>query len=90
MVYLGQLVWPDYNSFKVLDTAFFDVCSRVGGRFLFNVITLIMAHGLPWAARLTGQVGAARILFGMGREQALPKIFARLDKRNNPVAEHSG
>ena len=34
---------------------------------------------------LTGQVGAARILFGMGRDSALPKVFARLDKRSNPV-----
>jgi amino acid transporter len=34
---------------------------------------------------LTGQVGAARILFGMGRDNALPKFFARLNQRNNPV-----
>ncbi len=34
---------------------------------------------------LTGQVGAARILFGMGRDNALPKFFARLNRRNNPV-----
>jgi amino acid transporter len=34
---------------------------------------------------LTGQVGAARILFGMGRDNALPRFFARLDRRDNPV-----
>src|SRR5258706_5222825 len=34
---------------------------------------------------LTGQVGAARILFGMGRDNALPRFFARLDRKNNPV-----
>lgn len=82
--YLGQRVWPDYNSFKDLDTAFFDVCSRVGGTFLFNAMAATMAIACLGSA-LTGQVGAARILFGMGRDNALPQFFARLDKRNNPV-----
>lgn len=84
MVYLAQRVWPDYSSFKNLDTAFFDVCELVGGKFLFNAISLIMAVACLGSA-LTGQVGAARILFGMGRDNALPRIFARLDARDNPV-----
>jgi len=82
--YLAQRVWPDYNTFKDLDTAFFDVCSRVGGRFLFNAMALTLAIACLGSA-LTGQVGAARILFGMGRDNALPRFFARLDHRNNPV-----
>ncbi len=83
-VYLAQLVWPDYNSFKDPDTAFFDVCSLVGGQFLFYAMTLIMVVA-SFGSALTGQVGAARILFGMGRDNVLPKFFARLDKRDNPV-----
>jgi putrescine importer len=83
-VYLGQRVWPDYNSFKDLDTAFFDVCQRVGGAALFNALGVIMAVACLGSA-LTGQVGAARLLFGMGRDNALPRIFARLDARNNPA-----
>lgn len=84
MVYLAQRVWPDYTTFKDLDTAYFDVCRLVGGRFLFNAMTLIMAVACLGSA-LTGQVGAARILFGMGRDRALPGFFARLNKKNNPV-----
>ncbi len=82
--YLGQLVWPDYTTFKNLDTAFFDVCSLVGGKFLFDAMTVTMAVACLGSA-LTGQVGAARILFGMGRDNALPRFLARLDCRNNPV-----
>ncbi len=82
--YLGQLVWPDYNSFKNLDTAFFDVCQRVGGRFLLDGMTLTMVVACAGSA-LTGQVGAARILFGMGRDGALPRFLARLDQRQNPA-----
>jgi amino acid transporter len=83
-VYLAQRVWPDYGTFKDLDTAFFDVCSLVGGRFLFDAMTVTLAVACLGSA-LTGQVGAARILFGMGRDNALPRFFARLDRRNNPV-----
>jgi putrescine importer len=88
-VYLGQRVWPDYNTFEHLDaahldTAFYDICAVVGGKFLFNIIALVMGIAC-FGSALTGQVGAARILFGMGRDEALPKFFARLDKRNNPV-----
>lgn len=82
--YLAQIVWPDYSTFKDPDAAFFDVCKLVGGKFLFDAFTLIMAVACLGSA-LTGQVGAARILFGMGRDSALPKFFARLDKQNNPV-----
>jgi putrescine importer len=84
LVYFGQLIWPDYTTFKDLDTAFFDVCKLVGGGFLFNALSIIMAVACLGSA-LTGQVGAARILFGMGRDNALPKIFAKLDRRNNPA-----
>ena len=83
-MYLGQRVWPDYTTIKDPDSAFFEVCRIVGGAFLFNGITLIMAIACLGSA-LTGQVGAARILFGMGRDNALPRVFARLDKHNNPA-----
>jgi len=83
-VYLAQLAWPDYTTFKDPDTAFFDVCRLVGGMFLLNAMAIILAVACLGSA-LTGQVGAARILFGMGRDNALPKFFARLDRRDNPV-----
>jgi len=83
-VYLAQRAWPDYTTFKDPDTAFFDVCTLVGGKFLFNATVLIMVVACLGSA-LTGQVGAARILFGMGRDNALPRFFARLNQRNNPV-----
>ena len=83
-VYLAQRAWPDYTTFKNPDTAFFDVCGLVGGRFLLNAMAILMAVACLGSA-LTGQVGAARILFGMGRDGALPRFFARLDRRDNPV-----
>ncbi len=83
-VYLAQRAWPDYTTFNDPSTAFFDVCKLVGGSFLLNAMAIILAVACLGSA-LTGQVGAARILFGMGRDNALPKFFARLNQRNNPV-----
>ena len=82
--YLGQLVWPDFSKYKDPDTAFFDVCMLVGGKFLFYAFSITMVVACLGSA-LAGQVGAARILYGMGRDGALPAFFARLDKRNNPA-----
>src|SRR5213079_119735 len=70
--YLGARVWPDWHSFPNLETAFMDICRRVGGAILFNamgVILIVAAFG----SGLTGTLGAARLLFGMGRDGVLPK-----------------
>jgi putrescine importer len=83
--YLAQRVWPDWHSFPNLETAFMDVCQRVGGVSLFKVMAGILILACLGTG-LGGQVGAARLLFGMGRDNVLPRrFFAFLDpKRNNP------
>ena len=85
-VYLGQRVWPSYTSFPNVETAFMDVAHRVGGPLLFQALGIILILAAVGAG-LTGQVGAARLLFGMGRDNVLPrKLFAYLDpKRNTPT-----
>jgi putrescine importer len=78
-VYLAQRVWPDYTSFPNVETAFMDVSRRVGGMSLFNAmaLTLIVAS---LGSGLSGQAGAARVLFGMGRDNVLPrKMFGYID-----------
>jgi putrescine importer len=83
LVYLGQLVWPDYMSFRNIDTAFIDVTERVGGFFLLQA-TAIMLVVANIGAGFTAQVGAARLLFGMGRENVLPRrVFGRLHPVHN-------
>jgi len=81
-VYLAQRVWPDYSSFPNVETAFMDVSRRVGGLALFNAMafTLIVAS---LGSGLSGQAGAARVLFGMGRDNALPnKFFAYIHPKS--------
>jgi putrescine importer len=72
--YLGARVWPDWRSFPNLETAFMDICTRAGGLILswsMAVVLIVAAFG----SGLTGTLGAARLLFGMGRDGVLPKKF---------------
>jgi amino acid transporter len=83
--YLGARVWPDWRSFPNLETAFMDICARVGGLVLswsMAFILIVAAFG----SGLTGTLGAARLLFGMGRDGVLPKsFFGRLTPTGTPT-----
>jgi amino acid transporter len=85
LVYLAQLAWPDFQAFKNVETAFMDVTQLVGGGWLFQAMAILLVLANVGAG-LTAQVGAARLLFGMGRDGALPgRVFAYLHpKRNVP------
>jgi amino acid transporter len=85
-VYLAQRVWPDYSTFLTPETAFMDVARVAGGQLLFvayGVMLLISSI----ACGLAGHVGAARLLYSMGRDDVLPKkIFGYLSPiKSNPI-----
>ena len=81
-VYLGQRVWPDYETFPNIETAFMDVTQRVGGVLLFQAVGAIVVVACLGAG-LSGQAGAARLLYGMGRDNMLPRrFFGRLDAKH--------
>jgi putrescine importer len=75
-VYLAQLVWPGRTPFpaSMVDTVFVEVAHRVGGKFLFHLLnaTLLIAN---MGSGIAAQFGAARLLYGMGRSDALPRRF---------------
>ncbi|HEY6291943.1 MAG TPA: APC family permease [Terriglobia bacterium] len=84
-VYLAHQVWPQYGTFPNAETAFMDVYGRVGGAPLFHAMALVLIVAC-FGSALSGQVAAARILFGMGRDGVLPRAFARVNlRRGTPV-----
>jgi amino acid transporter len=72
-VYIAQLVWPASQAFPNKNTAYVFAAARTWAP-LFGIVgvTLIVAN---FGSGLGAQIGAARLLFGMGRSEALPKSF---------------
>jgi amino acid transporter len=66
-----------------IETAFMTVCAQVGGTLLFHAMILAMFIACVGSG-MAGQLGAARLLYGMGKENVLPKrLFSFLDKKRN-------
>jgi len=84
-VYLAQRIWPDYRTLRNPDTAFMDVAQVVGGYRLFAAFGVVLLVS-SLACGLAGHLGAVRLLYGMGRDNLLPRrIFGHLDvDRGNP------
>lgn len=72
-VYVAQLIWPASQHFPDVDTAYVWVAGRAWAP-LFAVVgwTLLLAN---FGSGMGAQLGAARLLYGMGRSNALPKSF---------------
>src|ERR1700730_1100154 len=72
-VYAAQLIWPASQPFPDVDTAFVHVAGRAW-KPMFGIIgaTLLVAN---FGSGMGAQIGAARLLYGMGRSNALPKSF---------------
>lgn len=72
--YLGQLVWPDFQHYPDVDTAFVHIAMRAGGGFLFGLMNLTLVVATIGSG-FASQLAAARLLYGMGRENAIPRKF---------------
>ncbi len=88
-VYVAQLVWPASQPFPNQDQAYVFAAARTWAPLLSIVgLTLLVAN---FGSGMGAQIGAARLLYGMGRSNALPKsFFGAVDEkhrvpRNNVV-----
>ena len=82
-VYAAQLIWPASQPFPDVDTAFVHVAGRTAGPWFFAVVnlTLLVAN---IGSGMGAHMGAARLLYGMGRSNALPKgFFGYIDPRRH-------
>jgi amino acid transporter len=72
-VYAAQLIWPASQPFPNVDTAYVHVAARAWPA-LFVVVgfTLLVAN---FGSGMGAHLGASRLLYGMGRSNALPRSF---------------
>jgi amino acid transporter len=94
-VYLSQASiswaqWPQFLQDMVskfgagneLEKAIIGIANVVGGHLLEVVLAFILLVGSVGSG-VTGQVGAARVMYGMGRDKMLPQgFFGHLDKKH--------
>jgi len=82
-VYAAQLVWgPKPFPQDMVESAFPLVARQIGGFFLFHLLnfTVLIAN---IGSGMGAQLGAARLLYGMGRSDGIPKkFFGALDPKN--------
>jgi amino acid transporter len=88
-VYAAQVIWPAAEPFPNTDTAFTFIAGRAWApMFAIVGFTLLVAN---FGSGMGAQLGAARLLYGMGRSKALPASFfgvvdpKRRVPRNNVV-----
>jgi amino acid transporter len=83
-VYAAQLInpTPDLSTERMVDTAFVHVASQAWAPLLGIVgFTLVVAN---FGSGMGAMLGAARLLFGMGRSNALPKsFFGKVDAKSH-------
>jgi putrescine importer len=72
-VYVGQLVWPATDRFSDVDRAYVLLAGRAW-RPLLSIMGLTLIAGY-FAAGMAAHLGAARLLYAMGRSNALPRSF---------------
>jgi amino acid transporter len=78
--WLGALVYPSWEDFANLDSAGVELMAKVGGTFLTSFFVAIYVVG-AFGSGMTTQVSVSRIIYSMGRDGVLPRVFATLHPR---------
>jgi len=79
--YLMHMVYPDFQSFRLPDSAGFEVVESLGYAF-FTSLFMAGAVISMFASALSAHASASRLLYAMGREAVLPsKIFGYVHPR---------
>jgi putrescine importer len=74
-VYTAQLIWPEpASTFPSVENAFAHVAKRAGGPVLFAIVTIALVIA-SIGSGVGAHLGASRLLYGMGRDNAIPRRF---------------
>ncbi|WP_160105705.1 APC family permease [Pseudomonas izuensis] len=84
--YFAHLIFPEWKTFVDADSASVDVMRRAGGEMLVTAFTATYVAGC-FASAMVSQASVSRVLFAMGRDGALPRVFGVLHtKKRVPAA----
>ncbi|MEL7656492.1 MAG: APC family permease [Bacillota bacterium] len=75
--YVAALILPDWENTDTA-TGFFDAAALAGGEGLRIVLLVINILAVGIANIMAAQTATARMLYGMGRDGVIPRIFAKV------------
>ncbi|MBP1761488.1 MAG: porin [Firmicutes bacterium] len=75
--YVAALIQPDWKNIDPA-TGFFDAAAAAGGETLRIILLVINILAVGVANIMAAQTATARMLYGMGRDGVIPKIFAKI------------
>ena len=81
----GAMAYPDWTAFDDLDSAGVTVMTHVGGEIVASIFVAVFVAG-SFGSGMTSQVSVSRIIYAMGRDGSLPRVFARMwATRGTPI-----
>jgi amino acid transporter len=80
LVYVAALAWPNYTAHTSADIAFYEIVAVIGGSRLKLVFSLTVVLTI-FGCCIGVQTCSSRVLYAMGRDHMLPKIFSKVHPR---------
>ena len=75
--YVAALILPDWQNTD-LATGFFDAAEAAGGEIFRKILLVVNIIAIGVANIMNAQTATARMLYGMGRDGVIPKIFGKV------------
>ena len=79
--WIAALIFPDFNSFDDIGTAFYQVAEIAGGGWLGNLTAIATAIAWGIADALVAQAAISRVLYSMARDRKLPSFLAKVHSK---------
>ncbi len=75
--YVAALILPDWENTN-LATGFFDAAELAGGEFFRKILLLVNIVAIGIANIMAAQTATSRMLYSMGRDGVIPRIFGKV------------
>lgn len=75
--YVAALILPDWQNTNMA-TGFFDAAEAAGGPVFRIVLLVVNIIAIGIANIMAAQTATARMLYGMGRDGVIPRVFAKI------------
>ena len=87
--YIAAIVQPDWAATDP-DMGFFDSVYLVGGPVFYKIMLLVNIVAVGIANIINAQMASSRLLYSMGRDGVIPRVFSRFYRGSGRAFEPYG